>query len=163
MKPSTKRRKRKPMPTVGWSCTDVTDLTVRGDPTGTCEFCGKTGLRFIFHLLHDKWHAQLDVGCECASHLADGLTIKQVNQWLRNLADRRDRWLNRPWYRNRKNNLCLRTDGFVVTVFPDRFAKNAFSVSLHSRSTTEFSPAPYPTVDEAKLAAFDRLADLLEW
>jgi hypothetical protein len=74
-----------------------------------------------------------------------------------NAAKRRANWLTRSgWKCSGKGNPTIRTDGYQVTVFRQRSEWSGVAVHRET-GIKRFLARPYPTSDEARLAAFDLL------
>jgi hypothetical protein len=48
-----------------------------------------------------------------------------------------------------------------VTIFNNKFGWWSYAIAIDGELT--YSPGGFPSTDEAKLGAFDRVAGLLEW
>jgi hypothetical protein len=149
----------------GWHPKGCVDLILeRGVACGLCQQCGKTGLRFL-HSVENAEGDVLKVGSECARHLCNGYPAKDEERRLINRWARRTRWLKRSWATSSKGNPYLRFEHegrvVLVTVYPNqRFGGWSFCLKI-GRDEPVYGSGRYDR--EAKLAAFDRLAELLHW
>lgn len=142
------------VPHRGWQCTGVEDL---GEPSAICEMCEVMEIRYVHYMTHPDYPDELACGCVCAEHMeGDYRRPREREKALRNAAQRRKKWLTRQWNVSGKGNPFLRTDGYVITVFPKR---DGWSASIRDTRTeeTRFARRLYRTADLAKLAAFDAM------
>ena len=127
------------VPHKGWICYGVTD---RGEPSATCEMCQAAQIRYAHHMHHDEYADDLEVGCVCAEHMAEGYEGHEAERQLRADARRKKREAERsasrapepvapspplrqdPWslaiWRESKagNSVYRRTgDGYVLIAF----------------------------------------------
>ena len=106
---------------------------------------------------HPDYPGVLGVGCVCAGHMEQdyaGARLREQN--LRNVAQRRRRWLSRVWRTSEKGNVYLKTDGFRITLFrKGRHWSGVISEQLTDKSV--YAKRAYDTLDQAKLAAFDAM------
>lgn len=148
----------------GWRPLRCTDLRIAGGEPGHCERCGRNDLRFL-HVVSHPDSGKLAVGSECAKRLCHGYDPDRAEGRLRNLWARRSRWLTRNWATSWNGNETLRVAsdrGAVrVTVFPGRFGGWSWCVSVEGEPS--FPSERYATADAAKLGAFDRVAEILDW
>lgn len=148
----------------GWHPVRASDLKVTGTWPGTCGRCGRRDLRFL-HTVADPDGTEHHVGSECARRLCYGYSPEREEGRLRNLWQRRSRWLTRNWGRSWNGNetLTFPTDGHAVrvTVFAGRFGGWSFCVGYGDDRV--FAPRAFESVDEAKLAAFDEVARVAGW
>jgi hypothetical protein len=142
------------VPHKGWENTGVYDL---GADRMTCEMCEAREIRYAHHMSHPAYPNELVVGCHCAEVMEeDYVGPKRREGALINAAKRRANWLQGNWRPSQKGNDFLRTDGFVLTVFPKG---NGWSGSVIRRDPERkaFLHRVHPTEDAAKLALFDAL------
>jgi hypothetical protein len=78
---------------------------------------------------------------------------------IKSRASKRKRWLSCKWRVSFKGNPYIRTDGYLVTVYP-RASGWAEAVASRTGSGVLHGRRNYPTQDDGKLAAFDRLTML---
>lgn len=150
------------VPHKGWRCISVDDLLPPegGDyEPGVCEMCHNEKLRFIHTMKHDDYPNQLEVGCVCAEKMAEGYDGKKCEQRLKNRAVRRSKWLTRKWRVSGKGNRFLNIEGHNIGLLPDNFVPGKWKWRIDG----EFSRGIFDTIEAAKLALFDTLADYLEW
>lgn len=157
------------MPTIpttktGWYPIGVVDLRRTGEYPGQCDRCDRRNLRYL-HTLEHPTEGQVHVGSECAKRICYGYAPEREERRLRRLWARRSRWLIRNWATSWNGNptLKFKHDGkpVRVTVFVDQF--DEFSYCIDIAGERQYPSGGYPTVDAAKLGAFDRLADACEW
>lgn len=70
------------------------------------------------------------------------------------------RWLSRHWKVSRKGNEWSKADGYIVTIFRRGLTWVA-SVKAEDESFDQFLRRSCRTPEAAKLAAFDRITELL--
>lgn len=152
------------IPHKGWRCVDAIDLE-RATPDAVCQMCGRERLRFVHTMRHPDYPDHLQVGCVCAAKMeSDPSAAANRERRLLNLAARRRTWLSRGWRTSRKGNEYRKVQGHVVTVFPERFDLDCWRFSIaRGNEKPQFSDSRSATIHEAKLAAFDALADRLGW
>jgi hypothetical protein len=146
------------VPHKGWENTGVYDLG-RDDRT-VCEMCEVQEIRYVHHMHHPDYAEEIAVGCVCAEEMeGDRVGPKRRETSLINAARRREKWLTRNWRISSKGNEYIRTDGFVLTVFPKG---NKWSGSLIQSSTDQkwFLHRVHATGDAARLELFDAMIDL---
>jgi hypothetical protein len=156
------------VPHKGWRCIQVCDLQFeQGEDyvPEVCEMCGQENLRFVHFMQHADYGRVVRVGCVCAEKMeCDRVNPKLREQQLVNRMARRSRWLNRKWRVSAKGNHFLNIEACNVVVYPDKFNSGQWRFRISDGfDETTFSDDNYATPDEAKLALFDTLADLLEW
>lgn len=148
----------------GWHVGWVTDLHTDVSELETCERCGRTDLRFV-HIARHPTEGELRVGSECARRLCFGYSPEREEGRLRNLWERRSRWLTRRWGTSWRGNYTLTfphgSETARVTVFPRPVHGWGYCVSVGGQR--EFSPCAFETSEAAKLAAFDVTAALVGW
>ncbi len=147
-----------------WRPSKVIDLRTTGQEPGTCQKCGRHDLRFV-HLIEHPDDGSMQVGCECAARLCYGYDPKATESKLRNLWARRSRWLTRNWNTSRNGNdtLTFKHQGETIRVTVYRAKFGGFGCCVTVGRESFFLPGKFATTDEAKLTAFDRLAEALEW
>lgn len=143
------------VPHKGWRCIDIEDL---GAPDAVCEMCERRKIRFIHYMQHPGFEPSLGVGCVCAEKMEDDYDApKRRESNLKNVAQRRKRWLSRKWNVSHKGNSYLNTDGFNIAIFPKD--DGSWAGRIEERSTGRWVPSrrEYKTEDQAKLAALDAM------
>ncbi|MEI7336885.1 hypothetical protein [Pectobacterium carotovorum] len=149
---------QKNVPHKGWKCVDIEDL---GEPSLTCEMCESSQLRYIHHMEHDEYPEILSVGCVCASHMENEYSsAKEREKLMVSRTGKRSRWLSRNWKISKKGNPFIKSDGYVVTIYPDANKWKWFTV-FDGTDDKSFSRKKYNDLNSAKLAAFDRISKLL--
>jgi len=146
------------VPHRGWNCVDIEDL---GEPNLECEMCESQMIRYVHHMEHPQFPEVLQVGCVCAGHLEGDVAAARTREAsMKSRSGKRKRWLTRKWRVSAKGNPWINVDGYRVTVYP-RGGGWATTVSVDDNSSVQHSRVNYPTVDRAKLAAFDYITRLL--
>jgi|UPI000687FACC hypothetical protein len=148
------------VPHKGWTWVGIEDLE---DNKVTCEMCEAREVRYAHYMCHPDYPETLLCGCICAGHMEGNLArAEERDRRMINAARRRANWLTRSgWHSSGKGNPTIRTDGYQVTVFRDG-SKWGGVVAHRATNDRRFLPRSYPTVDEARLAAFDLLLMLKE-
>ena len=144
----------------------VVDLRRTGNEPGHCERCGRNDLRFL-HTVQNCAGRKKQVGRECAKRLCYGYRPERQERRLINLWNRRSHWLTRNWATSRNGNDTLTfksgDDQVRVTVYEDKYAMGFWSYCITVDDEPFFPPGKFASSDEAKLAAFDRLAEAAGW
>lgn len=156
--------KKRDVPQKGWLSVEVCDLRYdQGDgyTPAVCEMCGNEHLRFVHTLRHPKFPHMLAVGRVCAEKMQSDYWRPQAReQLLAGRHARRSKWSTRKWNLSASGNPYLNARGWNVVVFPSpRFADH-WSYRITKNEDTHFSDQPFPSVETAKLAAFDRMEEL---
>ena len=145
------------VPRKGWTCFDYSDL---GSPSAICEMCEHQEIRYVHHMSHPNYHGTLAVGCVCAENMELNYNApKERERKLKNIAAKRRKWLSRNWKISSKGNDYIVVDGIHVVVFK-KSGKWAARITDQMSEESLTSSRPYPTQDEAKLAAFDAMVKL---
>lgn len=156
---STQGKWSKPgIPHKGWRCVDIEDL---GAPDAVCEMCETQEIRYVHYMEHPDYKDVLGVGCVCAENLEEDYQApRRRERVLKNVGQRRRRWLSRVWKVSAKGNSYLNTDGFNIVIF--RQAKGSWGARIEDRATerSKLSRRQYKSEDEAKLAVFDAMVFL---
>ncbi|MEI6520271.1 MAG: hypothetical protein WCO98_09585 [bacterium] len=153
------------IPHKGWECVDVHDLgenLEEGEaiPYQFCEMCENEGLRYIHYMKHEDYPDVIGVGSVCAQKMSDDyVDAENRERALRNIANRRKRWLNRVWKMSAKGNDYLVIDDYTLTVFPKN-SRWSFSIAypkygMKSLGDTVFSSCTYDTKNKTKIALFN--------
>ncbi len=142
------------VPHHGWICVGMEDL---GEPTGQCEMCEAQAIRYVHQMKHPEYPDELGVGCVCAEHMeTDKGASRSREKDLKNVAEKRKRWLTRKWRLSKKGNPFLNTHGCHVTVF-DRLLRWGAVVSRTDDNEKCYAPGSYASEELAKEAAFNLL------
>ena len=147
------------VPHRGWTCTGIHDL---GSPNAICDMCETQAIRYVHYMDHPDYPDQLGVGCVCAGHMEhDYEAARHREQSMKNAAHRRSIWLRRTWRTSAKGNPYLNTDGYNIVLYQKH---QRWSGIITNRTTGEKLNVRrlYSTLDQAKLAVFDRLIFLKE-
>lgn len=146
------------VPHKGWHCVDVEDL---GAPQQECEMCESQTIRYVHHMEHPDYPDALAVGCVCAGHMEGSLMAARHREAsMRSRTAKRARWLSRTWKVSTKGNPTIKADGFRVTVY-QRGSGYGATIAALDGSTLQHARRNYPTLDQAKFAAFDHITRLL--
>jgi hypothetical protein len=146
------------VPHKGWRCVDVEDL---GEPHAMCEMCETQVIRYLHHMEHPSYADVLAVGCVCAGHMeGDVYAARGRETSMRGRASKRTRWLTRNWRISAKGNPTIKAGGYRVTVYPRREGYAA-AIAAVDDSGLHHARRNCPTVNQAKLAAFDHITRLL--
>ena len=146
------------VPHKGWHCVDIEDL---GEPQDICQMCESQEIRYVHHMEHPTYEGVLAVGCVCAGHMEGDVSAARGREAsMRSRASKRTRWLVRKWRTSGKGNPTIKADGYRVTVYP-RAAGHAATIAAVDGDGLYHARRNYPTVNEAKLAAFDHITRLL--
>lgn len=135
------------LPNRGWILNEVVDLD---DLAGVCQRCD-TEIRYEHHCTHPMGLSAV-VGCICCGDITqDYERAACLERSLKNLALARTRFITSPRWRHKLNgNLTIRYRGYLFTVFHCGTGFKAYAADVCSRRV-------YPTIDAAKLAAFNFL------
>lgn len=146
------------VPHRGWHCVEIED---RGSPDLQCEMCESQQIRYIHHMQHASYPAVLAVGCICAGNMEGSVYLAQEREAsMKSRAGKRSRWVGRTWKTSKKGYPYLTADGYRVTVYP-RGAQWAATIAAVGSKQVHHSQRGFPTIQQAKLAAFDHITRLL--
>jgi len=156
------------VPHKGWRCIYLVDLCFeQGDDyePEVCQMCGQENLRYVHTMQHPDYPHALKVGCVCAEKMEDDyIGPRQRESKLANRVSRRRRWRTRNWRESGKGNHFLNVEGCNVVIYPDKLNATRWRFRVRDEfDETTFSDRSSATQDEAKLAAFDWLAEYLDW
>jgi hypothetical protein len=142
------------VPHKGWAFIDFEDL---GEPSDVCDMCETQTIRYVHVMQHPDYAAPLRCGCDCAGKMSgDYEAAEQRERLAKSFAARRGRWLDRNWKTSAKGYPYLKTDNFLITVFPDGSGwKACVADSVSDRK--QFSSRTFSNEERAKLAAFDAM------
>jgi hypothetical protein len=148
------------VPHNGWRCIDIKDLGER-EPRLVCEMCKVVTIRYVHEMQHDDYPEILYCGCVCAGHMEEDLVGAQAREKTFKASKK---WLARRWRytieRDSDGSLnnaeCIKIDGFHVSVWQRRDS-DGWAAKVEHRDTgrQRYSKLHYPTMEAAKLAAFD--------
>jgi hypothetical protein len=146
------------IPHRGWRCIDIEDL---GEPRMECEMCESQSIRYVHHMEHPAFPQVLAVGCVCAGHMEGNIAAARGREAsMQSRIGKRKRWTTRKWKVSNKGNPWIRADGYRVTVYK-RGNGWATTVGSDDDSLVQHSRRSYPSIDQAKLAAFDLITHLV--
>jgi len=150
-------------PKKGWFCDGVTDVCCRDSGCSccleTCEMCEYREIRYVHHMIHPVYGLELDTGCVCASRMEINPDAAKTREGqLKNATRRRRNWLSRKWRISAKGNHFLNTDGMNIVIYR---VLGGWGGRITERSDEDPRVVPsrrvHPTIDAAKLAAFDTM------
>jgi len=134
------------IPRKGWIHQGVVD---EGDAIHTCEMCGKEEIRFVHVMFHPLEGMQLAVGCVCAGKMIDDYELPRLKEKsVRNLANRKNKWLTRKWGVNAKGNHALKIGENRFLVYKTKYGQWSWAVNGN------FCLEYFKTMDEAKMNLF---------
>lgn len=135
------------LPNRGWILNEVVDL---GDLASACQRCG-TEIRYEHHCSHPMGLSAV-VGCICCGDITqDYERAKELEHSLKNLAVAGSRFATSSRWRHKLDgNLTIRYRGYLFTMFHYGTGFKPYAADVCSRRV-------YPTIDAAKLAAFNLL------
>lgn len=146
------------VPHKGWICTGIEDL---GAPDETCQMCETQSIRYVHFMEHRDYPDTLGVGCVCAENMEDDYINPRLREKrLRSYARRRLSWVKREWRTSSKGNSYINTEGFNLTVFPQRDRRGEFwglRVTHRQSGTSQFGRRRYASEADAQKAALDAL------
>ncbi|MEN6620287.1 MAG: hypothetical protein ABFD50_01895 [Smithella sp.] len=146
------------VPHKGWTCIDIEDL---GETSEVCEMCESQEIRYVHYMSHPQYTDVLGVGCVCAGHMEEDLVAaKERDVQMRSRKQKRKRWLKRDWKVSAKGNDYIKSDGYVITVYPKGKYWGA-TIAAEVGKFVRHSRLQYKTQEQAKLAAFDVITKLL--
>lgn len=146
------------VPHKGWQCVDIEDL---GEPQAECEMCESQTIRFVHHMEHPNYSGSLAVGCVCAGHMEGSVSAARDREaTMRSRSGKRSRWLSRVWKMSAKGNPTIKAGGFRVTVYERGHGYGA-TIATVDGSSVQHARRTFPTLNQAKLAAFDHITRLL--
>lgn len=153
---------QKGVPHLGWTCTQIYDL---GERSEICEMCERVEIRYVHVMEHSDYPEPLGCGCVCAGHMEGDLAAaRSRDRAMSSRASKRARFLSRKWRVSGKGNDWLVADGYHVVVYQK--SNGRWKARLTEDTDEDTSGGPYwtkacATSDQAKLAAFDRITQLL--
>lgn len=142
-----KERYRIDLPQFGWKCVKYIDTD---DICETCQMCGTEEIRYLHYMAHPDVPDIIEVGRLCAARLSGDLKgAEDREKILKNIANRKKRWLTRKWNISQKGNHFLRMQGNHLLVFETK--NSDFSYAINGNFSSKF----YKTMDEAKMDLFE--------
>ncbi len=147
------------VPHKGWQFVHMEDV---GDDLRVCEMCQSVSIRYVHYMEHGDYPQELGVGCICAGHMEDDYAEATKRETaFSNRVKRRERWLTRKWRESWAGNFFLNIGNCNVVVSQ---RGERWSYLLQERGSSQprriDGSQTYPTMDEAKLAAFDHIQEL---
>jgi hypothetical protein len=140
------------VPKKGWTCIGETVLDGQDE---ICQMCERQEIRFVHHMWHPNY-GELDCGCDCAARMEEDYTAAtRRDKNMKASVRRRKTWPKlKAWRTSRNGNPTIEFEGFRVTIF-----QSGGWTGMVSNATTELKHRlkQYPSVDAAKLAAFDTI------
>lgn len=136
------------LPNHDWILESVTDL---GSLCGACQRCG-TLIRYTHHCRHPIGISAI-VGCICCGDITGNLpAAQQQEREVKNRSARLAKYLRSSrWYQTSTGNLTMTYHGNRITVFASGARYKAVAAGT-------FSKRSYPSIEAAKIAAFNFLA-----
>ncbi len=145
--------KRDDVPHEGWRCIGVTDL---GSPCGICEMCGYQIIRYVHHMVHERYSGVLNVGCVCAGKMeGDVEGARKRERDFKNKQTRRENFQKRTWKHSRNGNPYLKIRNHVVVLYRKKQG-DGWKYSIDQ----VFCAEVFPTRDQAVDAAFEALEQI---
>ena len=131
---------------------------------GTCERCGKTGLRFVHVVISDEAENSMRVGACCATRLMKGYDASVQQRRLRNQYARVSRIpFRKRWHQSQNKNQTIVIEGWRLTVYRGNDDSSRFRFSVVRGDEKRFGIKKYKTELDAKFAAAWEFADLAGW
>ena len=151
-----------------WQPDHVEDrLRMYGDGyrPGTCEKCGKRGLRHVHIISRRDPNERKRVGACCAELLVSNYDATGKQRKLKNQYDRVCRIPKRKgWHESQNNkNQTIVIEGCRLTIFRDTDVRSRFRFSVNCGDRPEYSKRTYKNEFDAKIAAAWKFADLAGW
>ena len=145
-----------------WRCVGEFDAIDAHGELLTCEMCEKQSIRFV-HVMAHPWHGEhLNCGCVCASHMSgDSKSAEAREKRMRSRASRKKNFPSRKgWKTSARGNPNIKADGVHIVIARNRDGK--FRIGSKNVWDSEFSWGSdgFMSVEEAKLAAFERYEEL---
>jgi hypothetical protein len=129
-----------------------------GSVSATCEMCETQQIRYVHSMQHTDFPEILAVGCVCAERMEDDyLGPKRRERIIRSSAGRKRKWLTRSWKVSTRGNIFINTDGMNITIYKKQNKRWAGRIEERASGRSVNSRFDYPTVEAAKLAAFDAM------
>ena len=150
-----------------WTLKQIEDrLRKYGDGyyPGTCEQCGKRGLRIVHFISRDDPEEVKRVGACCAPNLVKGYDAIGQQRKMKNQYARVSRIPHRKgWYESQSGNQTIVIEGWRIIVYLDTKIRSQFRFMVVRDDEKHYSPDFYKSESEAKSAAGWKLADLAGW
>ena len=146
------------VPHKGWQFRSIEDLE---DLVGTCEMCETQSIRYVHYMEHPDYGDVLGVGSVCAGHMEeDYMAAQERERQAKSKTNRRRNWLQAKWNESAKGNHYINRNGFNIVVYQ---RSGRWAYRIEERQTEQsWSELGFASEDDAKLAAFERHADLKE-
>lgn len=147
------------VPHKGWTCVDIEPLETA---SATCGMCETQQIRFVHYMTHPDYSGELGCGCVCAGRMEEDYVGAERREALaKSTIGKRKRWLTRAWKTSMAGRPYLKIDGYHVVIFKNDALVGGkptwgFKVTSDGGSHTT-SRAPHPSINDAKLKAFDAL------
>lgn len=148
-----------------WHPKGAVDLAAAGKTYATCEHCGRTGVRYLYTVVH-ALHGRKLVGSECARHLCHGFDPKREEDKLKAQWRRRSALLTKRWGTSQSGGnptITFMHNGNRVRVTVFSAKRGGYRYSIARDRSVDFSDERYPSIDVAKTAAIDRMASESGW
>lgn len=141
------------VPHKGWTLIGCYDNGANNENENweTCEMCSNEKVRYVHTVYRDDYGSML-VGRVCAEKMTeDYVNPRRKEADLRNRSRRRSNWTSREWKKT-KNGYKIKKGDFTVLVFA---CGDKWKVMISRYGQKIWGKKFHPTVDAAKLAAFD--------
>lgn len=122
--------------------------------------CECVEIRYVHYMEHLVYPEPLGVGCVCAEHMENDYVGPRAREFrLRNETRRRSKWNGRKWRTSPAGAAFLNVDGFNIQVVHADVSKPSWMITIMRRGTLDLvrGRKRFPTMEKAKLAAFDAL------
>jgi hypothetical protein len=153
------------VPHRGWRCVDYYDTFERigEDQYETCQMCETVTIRYVHVMEHNEYVEQLECGCVCAENMElDKLAPRHREKKMRGRAARRGKFADRKgWKISARGNPYIKVDGYHI-VIAKRFAGYKIGITPPFSEDARWGARQYPTIEAAKLGAFDALEYMKE-
>ena len=123
--------------------------------------CETQSIRYVHYMEHPDYVDVLGVGSVCAGHMEEDYSAaRERESRFKSRASRRRRWMQANWKVSAKGNQYINRNGFNVVTYP-RAGRWAYRIAERETDDT-WSGSGFYSEDAAKLAAFERYANLQE-
>lgn len=140
------------VPKSNWDCGGVSDL---GEPSATCEMCGRQIIRYVHHM-HHPGYRNLNVGCICAGKMEGDIEkARRRERDFKNREARRETFHARPWKRSKNGNSYLKIHDHLIVLYLDD-KNGTWKYAIDNR----FCKDAFATKEKAIDAAFEELEKL---
>jgi hypothetical protein len=144
------------IPHKGWVLEDVYDIREDGqsiDETDyeTCMMCNNERIRYVHVVTHKEVEEEFKVGCVCAEKMTnDYVNPKQIENNLRNKANRRINWVKKAWKISKNGNHYLKVEEHHLLIYIDKKI-NKYKCKIDE----QFGKKSFENIEQAKIAIFN--------